>query len=479
MTKQTTPHGLAPTTPNAGVEVKATALCPTCGAPGVEDACDSCGWLRADPRLGVVLDGKYRIDALIGAGGMGRVYRATHTQLGEPVAVKFLLSHWAKTPEIRARFRREAVALARIRHPSIVSVLDFGEHADELYMVMELVKGAALAHRLAQGTPLPLPRIARIIDQVLEVLETAHAQGIVHRDLKPENVMLVESVGSEDRIKVLDFGLAYVADEGGGRLTETGVAHGTPHYMSPEQCRGHEVGAPTDIYAVGILLYETLAGRVPFDGDDAASIMAQQMFVDPPPMQSVGFGRKPSAGFDEVVRQALRKKPDERPSAAGLRDLLAQAAKGTDAASIAANAAEVRTRSAALSRTDRAFTGVQAAVPQATVDVARKKVSLRLDDRRQSEGLRNALAVRGVAATIDGAEATSDEVSVVVVGHEGAEAVLGRRAGRPELAVVAVGVPDVARLTALARLGVSDAVLEGGGDDDICRKVLRILQRGR
>jgi serine/threonine-protein kinase len=468
----------APTVPSTGA-MPMTVSCPVCGAPKVTETCGACGWQRADRRLGVVLEGKYRIDALLGAGGMGRVYRATHVELGEPIAVKFLLAHWAKAPELRARFRREAVALARLRHPNIVSVLDFGEHGDELYMVMELVKGVALGDVLGVNeAPLPFQRVAAIIDQVLQVLEAAHGQGVIHRDLKPDNVMLLDAGDRVDRIKVLDFGLAYVEGDAGARLTQTGVAHGTPHYMSPEQCRGTEVGPPTDVYAVGVMLYEALTGRIPFDGTDAASIMAQQMFVEPPPMETVGYKRAVPAGFAEVVRQALRKRPDDRPTASELRDLLGQASRGTDAASIAQNAAAIRTRAAALSRNERAFTGVQADEPHVETKATGKRAALLLDDGPRAKVVRDALAVAGVTATIVARTGDPAAVDVVVVPHDEVERVAAKK-GVPGPRIVALDVPSVARLTELVRLGVSDAVLADDADDVISRKVLRILSRGR
>nr|MBK7064237.1 serine/threonine protein kinase [Deltaproteobacteria bacterium] len=162
---------------------------------------------------------------------------------------------------MRARFRREAVVLARLRHPNIVSVIDYGEHQGELFLVMELLRGFSLDTQvMAGGLTMPVPRVVSVIDQVLQVLE-AHAAGVVHRDLKPENVML-DAGDRTDKVKVLDFGIAAFDDERTvEKLTRTGTVRGTPQYMSPEQCVGQDVGPPGDVYAVGIILYELLLGR--------------------------------------------------------------------------------------------------------------------------------------------------------------------------------------------------------------------------
>ncbi|RYZ59479.1 MAG: serine/threonine protein kinase, partial [Proteobacteria bacterium] len=177
-----------------------------------------------DLRPGKLLAGRYLVEELIGKGGMGAVYRGLHLELGEPLAIKFLLDSGNATIR-RTRFRREAVALARLRHPGIVSVIDFGEEDGELYMVMELVHGSTLGE-LVGSSELTLARTLDIFDRILQALEAAHAQGIVHRDLKPANIMVLDSEDGVDHVKILDFGLARLDDGTGPRLTATGAVQG-------------------------------------------------------------------------------------------------------------------------------------------------------------------------------------------------------------------------------------------------------------
>ena len=292
-----------------------------------------------DPHLGVVVGGRFRVEELLGAGGMARVYRATQLSLGEDVAVKFLSRVFSAEPELRERFRREALALARLRHPGVVSIVDFGDHDGELYIAMELLRGRTLAEVMEEGGGrLPVVRLAPVFDQLLSVLEAAHATGIVHRDVKPSNVVLLDSADRGEHVKLLDFGLAHVPTEG-PKLTQTGVVQGTPAYMSPEQCKGELALAPSDVYSVGVVLYEAICGRAPFDGGGAPILMSQHMFVDPPPMSEIAGGPVP-AGLEEVVRQALRKAPADRPTVAELRVMLTAAFRGTDPVTLAEQATE-------------------------------------------------------------------------------------------------------------------------------------------
>jgi hypothetical protein len=469
------------------------------GAAHDAGTCDVCGYEPVDPRLGIVLADKYVIDESIGKGGMGAVYRATHVDLGEPVAVKFLLGDWARTTEIRTRFRREAVALARLRHPGVVSILDFGEHEGDLFLVMELVRGKTLASCMKpDDAPMPLLRLGPIFDQLLQVLEATHAAKLVHRDIKPDNVMLTDTGDRTDRVKVLDFGLVRLDDgNDGGKLTQTGQVQGTPHYMSPEQCRGVGIGSPTDVYAVGVMLYEALAGATPFQANDIAIMMAQHMFVDPPPIASVGYKRTVSRGLETVVREALFKRADDRPTAAELRDRLAAALKGTDPVSLAARAAEDKTRLAGLSRSDRAITGVRRAdvavgVVAAGGDAlagAHESVVLWLPDGPRALALRDVLSVNGLSpVTHAGAEAPLDVLraappTLVVVSADslGEERPRELRSHKPlaRTPILVIDAPGAAEISRLIRAGASDVTLVGAPDDEVLRKIQRLLRRGR
>lgn len=271
---------------------------------------------EADALVGQLVAGRYRVEQLLGAGGMGAVYRAEHTQLRKSVALKVLHRSMLTNEEAVARFEREGIAAARIEHSNVASATDFGRLEDgAFFLVMEYVDGRSLAGALREG-PLAPDRAVRIGRQVLEALEAAHSLDIVHRDLKPDNIMLVEREGSE-RVKVLDFGIAKVrfADAPSGQLTQLGTVFGTPEYMCPEQAMGQAVDHRADLYAFGIILYEMLAGQVPFQADDLMVLLTKQMTEVPPMLpQSV------PTDLQSLVARLLAKEPADRPqSAAAVR----------------------------------------------------------------------------------------------------------------------------------------------------------------
>ena len=433
-----------------------------------------------DPRLGATVGEKYRIAALIGRGGMGAVYRATHIELDEPVAIKFLHPVFASTPELRARFRREAVALARLRHRCIVSLLDFGEHAGEPFMVMELMSGKPLADVIA-GRPVSMPFIASVFDQLLEVLAVAHGAGIVHRDIKPSNVMIVAS----DHVKLLDFGLVQLPGASIEKLTETGMVHGTPEYMAPEQCEGKETSAAADIYSVGVMLYECLTGNSPFDGPGAAQLMVQHLFVEPPPLASRGGAEDLPRALEDLVLRSLSKLPEARPAAEAMRRELAAIIRGTDPLSVAENASRERTRVAALSRGERAVTG-RIAAPAETPARPLARVELRIGDASRASLLRSALAVAGIGAVIappakagDSSGAGRGEATDVVIlsATEGLDEL--RRAVLEGAAAIVVDVRDVDQTRDCIRAGASDFVAAETADAELATRVTRLLRRPR
>jgi serine/threonine-protein kinase len=273
-----------------------------------------------------VLADRYRLDSVLGSGAMGVVYRGTHLMLGGPIAVKFLHGPWAKIPEYRARFRREARLLATLRHPGVVSVLDYGEDDGAPYLVMEQLEGRTLREEMNRGL-LPFGQVLAVMTELLEVLSVAHREGVVHRDVKPENVMLLVDPSGHVRVKLFDFGLAYANDQPEGqRLTEPNAIHGTPLYMSPEQCRAKPVTAASDVYSAGVMLYELLCGASPFGGEGATDVLAQHVFLEPPMMDERGLREVPPA-LEEVAMLARAKQPAGRPTADGLRTRLAQAGR--------------------------------------------------------------------------------------------------------------------------------------------------------
>jgi len=269
---------------------------------------------EADPHLGRVLAERYRIVSLLGSGGMGSVYRAEHVHMKKPVAVKILHRHMTTNVEVVARFEREAVAAGRIEHPNVAAATDFGKLEDgSFYLALEYVEGENLADVIERGALAPYRALA-ITRQIADGLSAAHAAGIVHRDLKPDNVMLVERDGVEDIVKVLDFGIAKLhLEEGSGHkpLTQIGTIFGTPQYMSPEQGQGRPVDARSDLYALGVILYEMLAGKRPFDADDLVVVITRHVTEPPPALPS-----SVPEPIRALVSELLAKKPDGRPESA-------------------------------------------------------------------------------------------------------------------------------------------------------------------
>lgn len=258
---------------------------------------------------GAIVGQRFRIEARIGEGASGVVYRATQLAIGRSVALKVLKRHLAELPQARARFEREAKVASALGHPRAVSVIDFGEHEGRVFLAMELLPGRSLRDALAGG-PLKVPRALPLAADVADVMVAAHAAGLVHRDLKPENIFV-----TDDGARVLDFGLAFIAggDDGQGRLTQEGVVTGTPAYLSPEQARGESVGPATDIYALGCTLFECVAGRPPFAGGEM-HVLTRQLFSAPPSLRGLAAEAVP-VGLDELLARMLRKGAGERPSA--------------------------------------------------------------------------------------------------------------------------------------------------------------------
>jgi tRNA A-37 threonylcarbamoyl transferase component Bud32 len=272
---------------------------------------------RTDKLVGQLLAGKYKILKKIGEGGMGSVYIATQEPIDRKVAVKVLLGKLAEDEIAVKRFEQEARAISKMQHPNTVTIYDFGrtteEEDDRLYIVMEYLKGQTLTQVLRKDKVLAPARACKVVRQVCASLADAHATGIIHRDLKPDNIFLTEVGGDKDWVKVLDFGVAKLADsEGAGTLTQTGMIFGTPKYMSPEQAEGRPIDYRADIYALGVVLYELLVGRPPFVADTPVGLLLKHISEPPPPFSKVRPDLQIDPRLEAITMRALDKRPDAR-----------------------------------------------------------------------------------------------------------------------------------------------------------------------
>ena len=264
--------------------------------------------------LGSVLDGRYRVDAVLGTGGMGRVYRGEHTGIGRPVAIKVLHASLGRNKEAAQRFQREALASGRLDHPNIVGVSDFGTLDDGcLYLVMEALDGEPLGARLEREKRIPWLEAVEIVRGVLAGLHHAHDRGVVHRDIKPDNVFLARKDG-EQIIKLLDFGIAklYAGNADDPAQTRAGLTVGTPAYLSPEQAVGGAITPASDLYSTSVVLYEMLSGRPPFLETDPLAMLTAHVSRDAPMLREVAPDVALPAGLEDVIRHGLAKVASER-----------------------------------------------------------------------------------------------------------------------------------------------------------------------
>lgn len=268
--------------------------------------------------IGRTFDNKYRLDEKLGVGGMGTVYRATHLLIDRPVAIKVLNSRFVEDEAAQIRFRREARAAGRLQHANAVTVTDFGTTADgHVYIVMELLEGRTLRDVLAHDAPLDTARAVSLMLQISAAVGAAHEAGIIHRDLKPANIFVVQRPNAPASVKVLDFGIAKLAAEALEEddrmtLTQVGVMIGTPRYMSPEQCDAVQLTPASDVYSLGIILYEMLTGITPFIGSTPLAVAMKHSSSPPRPPSEIVATVPPA--IEGVVLHALEKNPGHRPA---------------------------------------------------------------------------------------------------------------------------------------------------------------------
>jgi eukaryotic-like serine/threonine-protein kinase len=295
--------------------------CAQCGTsyPDTVRLCPKDGTVLESPvptherMIGVVLDDKYRLDSFLSSGGMGAVFRATHVMLGKPLAVKLIKGDLVTSPETARRFQREARAATSLNHPSIVAVYDLGQTKDgTLYIAMELVDGHSLKDEIRHHGRIDPARAQRLLRQIASGLALAHRHQIVHRDLKPQNVMLTRDSDGREVAKLLDFGIAKTFDDAQTQLTAAGFALGTPHYMSPEQATGKDVDVRSDIYSLGVVMYEMLIGEVPFTAPSTSGILVKHMTEPATPPSRKRPDISIPAHLETIALRCLEKEPENR-----------------------------------------------------------------------------------------------------------------------------------------------------------------------
>jgi serine/threonine-protein kinase len=305
--------------------------CESCGNENVDGArfCAKCGSILAtpaegpDPLIGQVIGGRYRVTGVLGEGGMGKVY-VGEQQMGSTVrkvAIKTLHHHLSTDPSVLQRFHRECGTVAQLEHPNTIKFFDFGATADgTLYIAMEFVAGKSLSDVIAQQGPLAPERVNKIMRQVCGALDEAHLQGIIHRDLKPDNIVLTDRAGEIDFVKVLDFGIAARRESGDAnkeqKLTQQGMVLGTPPYMSPEQFTGKALDARSDIYSLGVMVYEMLTSSLPFHADTPWQWATQHMTAQPTPFEVAAPARDIPPGMKQAILKALSKDREQRQASA-------------------------------------------------------------------------------------------------------------------------------------------------------------------
>lgn len=300
-------------------------LCPECFSEYQDDleTCltDSTSLvpIEPDPLIGTKLQGRYRISGIMGRGGMGVVYKAEHEQMGRSVALKMLHLHMVTDADAIKRFHREAKAVSRVRHPHSIVLYDFGvTPAGQPFIVMDFIEGTNLKRVIKQEGPLSLERANHIFQQVVDALSCAHSEGVIHRDLKPENIMLTERAGDKDFVQVVDFGISKLKsrddeEKNEYNITRIGDVCGSPPYMSPEQCMSATpIDFRSDIYALGVVLFESLSGRLPFKAKTAIEMIDSHLYAPPTPLKAANPDLVLCDSLNNVLMKALQKEPERR-----------------------------------------------------------------------------------------------------------------------------------------------------------------------
>lgn len=445
---------------------------------------------------GRTIAGKYRLDARIGAGGMGEVYRGEHLSLHMPVAIKVLHVQRAADPDIVRRFYREARASAQLNHPHVVRVLDFGNEGDTLpYLVMEWLEGLTLQDYLQTfESMMPLKELCDSMLQILSAFEAAHAHGIIHRDVKPEN-MFVTNVAGVQTLKILDFGLAHVEvsieEDAGPTLTTPDALAGTPEYMSPEQCYSLAVGPESDIYSLGCVLTTMLQGKPPFGGRRAVDSIAGHLYMPPPPLTRPLDAEPVPALLERLRLDMLAKTPEKRPR--NIQEVRDRFLAAFDANSLATALVTRKgdeplgSRLSRLPRWDAALGTTQDMDVAPEFDGQEVMLWSLSPNPGIDDGCSMGLAAQGILLvavhSLDDVIAKKLPVLVLDVGSdiESAVRLIGEfRSKVPNVKTIvcALGlVPQ--KMTQLVSAGAADAMGSPATPDLLGKKVSRILRRGR
>lgn len=415
---------------------------------------------------GTVIAGRFTINKALGEGGMGAVYLANQDALRRPVALKLLLPHLMQDELARARFEREARVASRLRHKHAVEIYDFGEDGGSLYLAMQLLEGEALRDLLERTRGVvPLQRALNITAQVADALIAAHRLSLIHRDIKPENIFLEQEDDGTDRAVVVDFGLAFIADSDEmGRVTQQGVLYGSPAYMSPEQARDPEVGAPSDIYSLGCVLHELVTGTVPFDGG-GIQVLSKHCFTLPESPRERFPDLDIPPALDSLILRMLRKHAEGRPTAEDVHRTVVALLDG-ERISAERNAANQLGRAARM--VPRVPTEV---VDKITVRPSLAGVRLAVIGRLPQE-VERGLRANGYAVISEPAEA-----EIVLAVEQSLSAVARLIGDAPVIADSEAS--DMGRISSLLRAGVKEVVPAPLRLEELVRRLRRISRRLR
>lgn len=427
---------------------------------------------------GVILGKQFLLEGPLGAGGMGIVWRARQLRLDRQVAIKTLQHGFGTDQKARARFEREALSASALHHPNAIEIYDFGEDDGVVFIAMELLRGMNLGELVRAMGPLPVSRMIAILTQAASVLVAAHAMGLIHRDLKLDNIFIEPEIGGGDRVVVLDFGLAYLEQrDHDARLTRQGSVVGTPLYMAPEAATG-ELSKPADLYALGIVAYESLIGHPPFEGS-MAQLMSKHAFELAIPVTE--YRSDIPAEVDRLILELLAKDPSRRPTAIELYERLVAMKPGASARAKRREGLDGRA-----ARMISSIPGVDDAKTQRDVSI-----SVEVDDPRP-QALRLAHAV-----VLDPETALSLHLNRVASLHVGVDALWNTETDvvwapgvpteelaalpRPRAAPILTDVTtdDVARVAALLRAGVDDVITRPVSGEELARKAWRAWKKAR